>query len=166
MKYINKFENVICLLLRAAIGTILICLVGINVLQIITRYFVEVVITWVEDVSILGILWIAVLGVPYAWFKGSHLEMDITDRLYPQWLKTGFWWGCQAVCLAASVKLAQLGLYNMRLNKGVVATALGYDESFRYLPLVVCGCLLGLAAATKMAEKACLIAAKKREAQP
>lgn len=145
---------------------ILLYLVGINVVQIVTRYFVSVVITWIEDVSILGILWIAALGVPYAWFKGDHLEMDITEKIYPQWLKTGFWWLCQVVCLVAAVNLVQMGLYNMRLNKGVMATAMGYDESLRYLPLVVCGCILGLACVVKIAEKICMIADKTREAQP
>ncbi len=152
MESIKKCEKVICLILQIIIGAILVGLVGINVLQIITRYFVSKVITWTEDVSILGILWIAALGVPYAWFKGEHLEMDVTDRIYSEKMKTILWWVCQFVCVVASIKLVQLGLYNCKLNVGVKATALGYDESLRYLPLIICGVLLGLASVFKIAE--------------
>ncbi len=153
MKTLKKYEDIICLAIKIIVGCILLYLVGINVLQVITRYFVDRVVTWIEDVSILGILWITALGVPFAWFKSEHLEMDITEHFYPTWAKRFCWWICQIVCLVAAVKLIELGLYSMELNRGVKATALGYDESLRYLTMVVCGILLSIAAIFKIIER-------------
>ena len=136
-------------------------MVSINVLQVVTRYFVDKVITWIEDVSILGVLCIASLGVAYAWFKGEHLAMDITDELYPEKLKKVLWVICQIVAVVAAIKLVQLGVYNAKLNLGVKATGLQYDESLRYIPLIVCGVLLAVAAVINLAKEGVMMVNKK-----
>lgn len=153
MKLLNKIENIICDISCTILAVILLALVGINVVQVVTRYFVSVTVTWVEDISILGILWIAAIGVPVAWFKGQHLVMDITDRFYASWLKEACWWILQVVGMISAVSLFRMGRYTMELNRGFIATAVGYDEAIRYLPLAVCGVLLGLAVLFKVAEK-------------
>lgn len=153
MKLLNKIEAVICATIRLIVGVIVFFMVGINVLQVVTRYFVDKVITWIEDVSILSVLCIAALGVSYAWLKGEHLIMDITDELYPEKLKKVLWIICQLVAVVAGVKLAQLGIYNAELNLGVKATGLRYDESLRYIPLIVCGVLLAVAAVINLAKE-------------
>lgn len=153
MKLLNKIEAVICATIRLIVGVIVFFMVGINVLQVVTRYFVDKVITWIEDVSILSVLCIAALGVSYAWLKGEHLIMDITDELYPEKLKKALWIICQLVAVVAGVKLAQLGIYNAELNLGVKATGLRYDESLRYIPLIVCGVLLAVAAVINLAKE-------------
>lgn len=153
MNLLNKIEAVICATIRLIVGVIVFFMVGINVLQVVTRYFVDKVITWIEDVSILSVLCIAALGVSYAWLKGEHLIMDITDELYPEKLKKALWIICQLVAVVAGVKLAQLGIYNAELNLGVKATGLRYDESLRYIPLIVCGVLLAVAAVINLAKE-------------
>ncbi len=153
MKLLNKIENIICTAIEIIVGIIVFCMVSINVLQVITRYFVDKVITWIEDVSILGVLCIASLGVAYAWIKGDHLIMDITDELYSEKVKKVLWIICQIVAAVAGIKLVQLGIYNAELNAGVKATGLQYDESLRYIPLIVCGSLLTLATIINLAKE-------------
>lgn len=148
-----KMEKWICMVIEVSIGIILFVLVGINVLQVVTRYFVAVTITWVEDLSVIGIQWIAALGVPLAWFRKTHLEMDITDKIYSASVKKILWWFMQVVCVFAAIQLISMGLYTMKLNMGFVASAVGYDESLRYVPLVLCGGLLTLAAVFKIVEE-------------
>lgn len=145
-KCLIKIEDIICTIIKVIVAIIVIGMVGINVLQVITRYFIDYIITWIEDVSILGVLWIATLGVAYAWFKGDHLIMDITDSFYPDKLKKILWIVCQIIVIPCGIKLCELGVYNAKLNFGVKATGLQYDESFRYYPLIVCGALLAIAA--------------------
>ncbi len=153
MKLLNKIETIICTAIEIIVGIIVFCMVSINVLQVITRYFVDKVITWIEDVSILGVLCIASLGVAYAWIKGDHLIMDITDELYSEKVKKVLWIICQIVAAVAGIKLVQLGIYNAELNAGVKATGLQYDESLRYVPLIVCGSLLTLATVLNLAKE-------------
>lgn len=161
MKFLNKTEAVICTAIEVIVGLIVFAMVSINVLQVITRYFVDKVITWIEDVSILGVLCIASLGVAYAWFKGEHLIMDITDEIYSEKVKKIFWVLCQVVAVVAAGKLVQLGIYNAQLNLGVKATGLQYDESLRYIPLIVCGVLLVIAAVINLAKEGIMAANKK-----
>lgn len=158
---LQTVERKLCFCLKAFIGVILLFLVGINVVQVITRYAVNVIITWVEEISILGIIWIAAVGVPLAWFTRSHLEMDITDRVYSEGVKKALWWLVQVVCVAASIALIRVGFYAARVNKGLTVSLVGYDESFRYLPLIVCGFLLLAAAVFKMAEEYLSMTTKK-----
>ena len=152
-KLLDKTEAIICTAIEFIVGLIVISMVSINVLQVVTRYFVDKVITGIEDVSILGVLCIASLGVAYAWLKGEHLIMDITDEIYPDKVKKVLWVICQIVAIVAGVKLVQLGIYNAQLNLGVKATGLQYDESLRYIPLVVCGVLLAIAAIINLAKE-------------
>lgn len=152
-KLLDKTEAIICTAIEFIVGLIVISMVSINVLQVVTRYFVDKVITWIEDVSILGVLCIASLGVAYAWLKGEHLIMDITDEIYPDKVKKVLWVICQIVAIVAGIKLVQLGIYNAQLNLGVKATGLQYDESLRYIPLVVCGVLLAIAAIINLAKE-------------
>ena len=152
-KLLNKIETVICTIIEFLVGIIVVFMVGINILQVVTRYFVDQIITWIEDVSILGVLCITSLGVAYAWFKGQHLMMDITDGIYPEKLKKVLWIVCQIVAVAAGIKLVELGVYNAQLNVGVKATGLQYDESLRYIPLIVCGALLTIASAVNLAKE-------------
>ena len=79
--------------------------------------------------------------------------MDITDEIYPDKVKKVLWVICQIVAIVAGVKLVQLGIYNAQLNLGVKATGLQYDESLRYIPLVVCGVLLAIAAIINLAKE-------------
>lgn len=160
-KILNKIETIICTAIEFIVGLIVISMVSINILQVVTRYFVDKIITWIEDVSILGVLCIASLGVAYAWFKGEHLIMDITDEIYPERVKKILWVICQFVAVVAGVKLVQLGVYNAQLNLGVKATGLQYDESLRYIPLVVCGALLTVAAVINLAKEWVVVVHKK-----
>lgn len=148
-----KIEDIICTIIKVLVAIIVIGMVGINVLQVITRYFIDYIMTWIEDVSILGVLWIATLGVAYAWFKGTHLTMDITDNIYSDKLKRILWIVSQFVAILCGLKLCELGIYNAKLNLGVKATGLQYDESFRYYPLVVCGVLLTIAAVINLGKE-------------
>ncbi len=149
MEKIQKIETLICGIIELIIALILGFMVLSMTIQVITRYFIAVQVTWVEDVSVLCIQWITGLGVPLAWFKGTHLEMDITDHLYSEKVKKALYIVLQIVAVYASIQLVRLGTYTFRLNRGFTESAVGYDESFRYVPLIVCGFLLFIAAVFK-----------------
>ena len=163
MEKIQKIESIICKVIELIISLILGFMVVAMTLQVVTRYFVAVQVTWVEDVSVLCIQWITGLGVPLAWFKGTHLEMDITNNLYPEKVKKTLYIILQVVAVYASIQLIKLGNYSYELNKGFTESAVGYDESFRYVPLIICGYLLLIAASFKFLEAVIPLGSKKGE---
>jgi TRAP-type C4-dicarboxylate transport system permease small subunit len=161
---LDRIENKICFCLKVLMAALLFVMVLINVLQVTTRYFISMTITWVEEFSILGIIWMAALGIPLAWFAQSHLSMDITARIYPEWLKKALWWLCQIVCVVASIGFIVVGMSAYKINKGLIASMEGYDEAVRYVPLIVCGFLLLTAAIFKMVEEWLVLKNKKEGA--
>ena len=152
MSYLKKIEKIICTVLEIVIAIILAFMVISMCIQVATRYFVSVQLTWVEDVCVLSMQWIAGIGIPLAWFRGTHLTMDITDKVYSEKVKRFFYIALQIVALYAAIRLISLGFYNFRLNKGFKESGVGYDESFRYVPLIICGFLLSLATSFKCIE--------------
>lgn len=152
MANLKRIENVICIILQTLIAVILGVMVIFMCLQVATRYFVSVQVTWVEDICVLCMQWIAGMGIPLAWFRGTHLTMDITDKIYSEKVKRFFYIALQIVALYAAIRLILLGFYNFRLNRGFKESGVGYDESFRYVPLIICGFLLTVATSFKVIE--------------
>lgn len=127
------------------IAAILLVLVSLNIVQVITRYFVSVVIVWLEEATILGIYWMAAFGLPLLTFSNEHLLMDITGKIMPAGVKTVIEWGILLLSLVAGVGFVIVGGKAYAVNKGYRSSILGFDECFRYVPLIVCGVLLVVA---------------------
>ena len=53
-KLLNKIETVICTIIEFLVGIIVVFMVGINILQVVTRYFVDQIITIVDCMSDCG----------------------------------------------------------------------------------------------------------------
>lgn len=138
----DRIENRICFILQVFIAAILLVLVSLNIVQVITRYFVNVVIVWLEEATILGIYWMAAFGLPLLTFRNEHLLMDITGKILPDGAKTVIEWCILLLSLIAGVGLVIVGSKAYMVNKGYRSSILGFDECSRYIPLIVCGVLL------------------------
>lgn len=145
MLMLQKIEDRICFVLQALIGAILLVLVVLNCVQVVTRYFVSVVIVWLEEATILGVYWMAAFGIPLLTFKDEHLLMDITGKILPGWLKTAVEWAILAFSGVAAVGFIACGSLAYSINKGFSSSIIGFDESFRYVPLIVLGILMSVA---------------------
>lgn len=142
---LKKIEDSICFVLQVTIALILLVLVILNCVQVITRYFISVVIVWLEEATILGIYWMAALGLPLLTFKDEHLLMDIVGKILPGALKTGVEWAILALSYVVSFGFAYTGILAYRINHGYSSSILGFDEGFRYIPLIVLGVLMLIA---------------------
>lgn len=139
---LNKIEERICLVLQILIAIILLVLVVLNCVQVITRYFISVVIVWLEEATILGIYWMAALGLPLLTFKNEHLLMDVSGKILPGIVKTIVEWAIIVLSFVASIGFFVSGIRAYRINHGFYSSILGFDEGFRYIPLIVLGVLM------------------------
>lgn len=143
---INKIEDRLCLILQILIAVILTVLICLNVVQVVTRYFISVVIVWLEEATVLGIYWMAAFGMPLLTLKNEHLLMDISGRILPKPVKFAVEWLIMLASLGAGAGFMVVGSKAYTVNMGYRSSILGFDESFRYVPLVVCGALMIVAA--------------------
>ena len=138
----EKVRNKIVFVLQLAMGLILLAMIVTNFVQMVTRYFISVTVVWVEDFSVLGLYWLFSLGVPMAWLIGAHMEMNILEKVMSDKFKRVIQYFTQVAGIAIGVLFIRAGMRAILLNKGRVMSIMGFDEMWRYVPLVVGGYLL------------------------
>jgi TRAP-type C4-dicarboxylate transport system permease small subunit len=71
--------------------TLMLCLVGAVLWQVISRYLFSSPSSWTEEMARFLLIWIALLGAVYAFRTGMHLGLDILPKKLEgasaQWLK-------------------------------------------------------------------------------
>lgn len=139
---INKFLDGFVVTIQLVMSVIIIIMTLSNVLQVCTRYFISYQVMWVEDISILGLYWLFALGTPMAWILGKHLDMNAFEGFMSKQLKIFLWYLMQIVGFLGGIALVIIGSKSYQMNNGFVMSVVGFDESFRYVPLMVCGALM------------------------
>ena len=143
--FMKKLENIIVKTLQAMIACLLGFMIIINVVQMVTRYFIALQIMWVEDYSVMCLYWIFALGTPMVWILGQHMDMDILAKVIKGKFKTVLYYVMQFCAFLAGIGLAYTGYRACKLNHGFVMSIAGFDEVWRYIPVVVGGAFLSLA---------------------
>ena len=123
-------------------GILLLAMILANFIQMVTRYFINMTVVWVEDFSILGLYWCFALGMPLAWLLNAHMEMNILEKILSEKVKLVISYLVQLSGVVFGVLFVRAGVRAISLNKGYVMSIIGFDEMWRYVPLVVCGVLL------------------------
>lgn len=121
------------------------CLIGglltLNLVQVTTRYFIKFTILWLNDLNIFFLLWLTCIALPWLWLNRKHLAMDYADKLIPPAVMRVLQHIIAIAACVVSVGLLMSARSAYRSNSGLVATTLGWDESARYLPFIVCAVL-------------------------
>lgn len=60
--------------------TLMLCLVGAVLWQVISRYLFSSPSSWTEEIARFLLIWIALLGAVYAFRTGMHLGLDILPK--------------------------------------------------------------------------------------
>lgn len=139
---VDKILDGIVKTIQIILGIIILIMAGANVIQVITRYFVSVQVMWVEDVSMLGLYWIFGLGTPMCWVLRKHLNMNAFEMKMSPKVRLALWILQNIVGIACGVGIIYLGAKCIEINAGFIMSTIGFDEAFRYYPLVACGILM------------------------
>lgn len=139
---VDKILDGIVKTIQIILGIIILIMAGANVIQVVTRYFVSVQVMWVEDVSMLGLYWIFGLGTPMCWVLRKHLNMNAFEMKMSPKVRLALWILQNIVGIACGVGIIYLGAKCIEINAGFIMSTIGFDEAFRYYPLVACGILM------------------------
>lgn len=118
------------------------------------RYVLNDTPTWVEQLSLVLVVWITFLGGAVGVWTKSHLSVDFMREMMPAAIATPLRWVSLIGVLAFSVALT---IYGAELTMNTWARRipmLGVAEGLRALPMAICGALSTLFTLYHMAEHA------------
>ncbi len=136
IKILNKIIEVI-------IAILIVLMVLGNFWQIFTRFVLGNAADWTEEFLRYSLIWLTMLGVPYAYGKNQHIAIEfITDKFSARGkLIDGIF--IQVLILLISVFVMICGGVMVTKNAvGQVSAALGMPMQFYYLGVPVCGVLM------------------------
>lgn len=136
MKVINK-----------VIEYILAALVAVMVLgcfwQIFTRFILNNPSQWTEEFLRYALIWLTMLGVPYAYGKEQHLSIGFITNTFSKKYSLVDKIFIEVVVLALSIFVMTAGGYMVVVNAaGQVSPALHLPMQFYYLGIPICGVLM------------------------
>jgi len=117
-----------------------------NVVNVIIRYLTDASFVYTEDVTVISMLWIMGLGISVGWMNREHLLINVIDNFLNEKGMAILLFIQDILGVGAGVMMVILGRMAQKLNTGFVQSVIGFDESFRYIPVLVGGVLLSLSA--------------------
>ena len=143
---LKKVSDGISLTLQSLIAAMLFGLVAINVLQVFTRYVFDIIVLWVEDVSTLSLCYMVSFGIPWLWLKKQHIFMDVLDIVVPERIIGIMKDAIEVIGFFSGLVLIYIAYVTINVNSGYIYSVLRYDEKLRYIPLMIAGVGLTVAA--------------------
>lgn len=129
----------LCLLVA---GVLLVCLIVIFGWLVFGRYVLNDTPTWVEQASLVLVVYVTFLGAAVGVHRKSHLSIDFLREAMPRGPRT-------ALRILADAAMIVFGGFMVWQGWGLVSGNLhraipmiGVSESWRAAPLVACGALI------------------------
>lgn len=138
---IEKGLDLIAALCVAVAGTGMVLLVAIFGWLVWGRYVMNDTPTWVEQLALMLVVWIAFLGAGAGVWTQSHLSIDFVRDLLPAPLRKPLHWLSLIGMVAFGVCLAWQGAVLAESTWARRVPMLGISEGVRALPLAICGIL-------------------------
>jgi len=67
-------------------GALLLCFVGLTVLQVVTRYILNAPLQWTEELASHLLIWMVFIGAIGVHRNDGHLRVEMIDEWAPTWL--------------------------------------------------------------------------------
>ncbi len=135
-KKVNRIIEIIMVVL-------IVCMVGANFWQIFTRFVLNHAADWTEEFMRYALIWLTMLGVPYAYGKNQHIAIEfLVDTFSEKGRKINAIF-IEALILLLSVSVFIVGGIMVTLNAaGQVSAALQMPMQFYYMGVPTAGCLM------------------------
>ena len=147
------FRNIVVRCLTAALGTCVIAMTGLAVLQVILRYVFAASLIWVEEVSVIIMLWMTWLGVTVLWLTRSHIAVDFLTGRLSQRTNRALVVIFNGIAIIVAGGLLWASRETLSTMVGMELDTLAIDLSIKYYPVPVGAVGLALAAFLDLCDK-------------
>ena len=114
-----------------------------NFWQIFTRFVLNNAATWTEEFLRYALIWLTMLGVPYAYGKNQHIAIEFITNTYSEKAKIINQIAIEVIVLFISLFVMIIGGFMVTVNAaGQTSPALGMPMQIYYLGVLVCGILM------------------------
>lgn len=130
-------------IIETIMAVLIVCMVGANFWQIFTRFVLNHAADWTEEFMRYALIWLTMLGVPYAYGKNQHIAIEfLVDTFSERGRKINAIF-IETLILLLSVSVFIVGGIMVTLNAaGQVSAALQMPMQFYYMGVPVAGCLM------------------------
>jgi TRAP-type C4-dicarboxylate transport system permease small subunit len=139
----TKLINILNKVIEVVMVVLIVAMVCGNFWQIFTRFVLNNAASWTEEFLRYALIWLTMLGVPYAYSKNKHIAIEFVADTYSPKAKIVNQILIEVLVLfiAAFVMIGG-GIMVTGNALGQTSPALGMPMQFYYLGVPVCGILL------------------------
>lgn len=123
------------------------------IIQCFMRYVFDVAFVYTEDVAVIGLLWNMALGISLGTLHHEHLLINVIDSIVSKKTLNKILFVEDFIIFFFGILMIIFGNKSLQMNRGFTQSMIGFDESFRYIPVLVGGALTSLAAAECILEQ-------------
>jgi TRAP-type C4-dicarboxylate transport system permease small subunit len=157
IKVLNRIIEVI-------IAVLIALMVLGNFWQIFTRFVLNNAADWTEEFLRYSLIWLTMLGVPYAYGKNQHIAIEFITAKFSKRGKAADEIFIQILILLISVFVLIAGGIMVTKNAvGQVSAALSLPMQYYYLGVPVCGVLMVIYTVPKLIEQIKVLKDSKKE---
>lgn len=130
-------------IIETIMAVLIVCMVAANFWQIFTRFVLNHAADWTEEFMRYALIWLTMLGVPYAYGKNQHIAIEFLVDTFSERGKKVNAVFIETVILLLSVSVFTAGGIMVTMNaKGQVSAALQMPMEFYYMGVPVAGFLM------------------------
>jgi TRAP-type C4-dicarboxylate transport system permease small subunit len=155
------FRNIVIRGLSAALGACVVAMTGLAILQVALRYVFAASLVWVEEISVVIMLWMTWLGVAVLWLTQSHIAVDLLISRLSQHTKRALAVVFDGIAIIIAGALLWASRETLSTMVGMELDTLAFDLSIKYYPVPVGAVGLGLAAFLDLCDNL-----RKKEVEP
>lgn len=157
IKVLNRIIEVI-------MAVLIVMMVLGNFWQIFTRFVLNNAADWTEEFLRYALIWVTMLGVPYAYGKNQHIAIEFITNKFSEKGKAIDEIFIQIVILLISIFVMIIGGIMVTSNAvGQVSAALNLPMQFYYLGVPICGVLMVIYTMPKLIEQIKILRETKKE---
>lgn len=142
MKWLLTFEHF-------AIGLLLLAMTTLAVVQVVTRYVLELPLPWIEEMTRYLMIWMIFIGTALAISKKAHLKVELLELLISRekFRYVEIFLNCLVCVLSMAFTVIVYGFLKNQLNNGQVSPAMQIPMAWPITALLVGGVLMAVQAA-------------------
>jgi TRAP-type C4-dicarboxylate transport system permease small subunit len=131
--------------LRHLAGASLLAMIALTLGQVGLRYLFGHSISWIEEISVVLLTWLAWLGATLLWLQRCHPAVDVVIGVLPAGARLMLHRLFDVTAIVLGAGLAVSALRTIDMFAGIELAGLGIDSAVKYQPIVAGG--VGLACA-------------------
>jgi len=151
---IDRLHTALARVLEHTVGALAALMLVLALAQVSLRYLFAAPLLWVEEVSVMALIWFAWLGAVLLWLRAGHIVVDLLPKMLAPPARARLGHAIDALAVTGGLALAWVNAETIAVYGSMEMGSLEMTASFKYLPISVGGIGLALAAVLNIARRA------------